>query len=80
MELKQGDRFDFTVDATVKGDRVVGVNYPNFLNDIEVGAIILIDNGLIRMKVLNKLNQSLNARWILAAQWEAAPHQFTRPR
>jgi pyruvate kinase len=54
LELKQGDRFDFTVDATVKGDRVVGVNYPNFLNDIEVGAIILIDNGLIRMKVLNK--------------------------
>ena len=54
LELKQGDRFDFTVDATVKGDRVVGVNYPDFLNDIEVGAIILIDNGLIRMKVLNK--------------------------
>ena len=51
MELKQGDRFDFTVDAIEKGDRVVGVNYPNFLNDIEVGAIILIDNGLIRMKV-----------------------------
>ena len=54
VELHQGDRFDFTVDPAVQGERVVGVNYSNFLNDIEVGATILIDNGLIRMKVLTK--------------------------
>ena len=54
VELRQGDRFDFTVDPAVQGERVVGVNYSNFLNDIEVGATILIDNGLIRMKVLTK--------------------------
>ena len=58
VELKQGDRFDFTVDTAVQGARVVGVNYPNFLDDIEVGATILIDNGLIRMKVLSK-NESV---------------------
>ena len=47
VELHQGDRFDFTVDPAVQGERVVGVNYPNFLNDIEVGATILIDNGSV---------------------------------
>lgn len=54
VDLKAGDRFDFSVDRTAQGDRVVGVNYANFLNDIEEGATILIDNGLIRMKVLRK--------------------------
>lgn len=54
IDLIQGDRIDFTIDAALEQDRVVGVNYPNFLNDIEVGASILIDNGLIRLKVIRK--------------------------
>lgn len=54
IDLNQGDRIDFTIDAALVKDRVVGVNYPNFLNDIEVGASILIDNGLIRLEVVRK--------------------------
>ena len=52
VDLRKGDRFDFTTNPKKAGERVVGVNYPNFLDDIEEGATILIDNGLIRMKVL----------------------------
>ncbi|MDE0821784.1 MAG: pyruvate kinase [Opitutales bacterium] len=52
VDLRKGDRFDFTTNPEKAGERVVGVNYPNFLDDIEEGATILIDNGLIRMKVL----------------------------
>ncbi|MBC8324825.1 MAG: pyruvate kinase [Verrucomicrobia subdivision 3 bacterium] len=50
--LETGDRFDFTVDAAAESERCVSVNYPDFLNDIEEGATILIDSGLIRMRVL----------------------------
>jgi pyruvate kinase len=50
--LEKGDRFDFTIDPKLKGERLVRVNYPDFLNDIEEGAIIQVDNGLIRMRVL----------------------------
>jgi len=32
----------------------VDVNYENFINDINVGDVVLIDNGTIRMKVLAK--------------------------
>jgi pyruvate kinase len=32
----------------------VDVNYENFINDINVGDIVLIDNGTIQMKVLTK--------------------------
>ena len=52
VQLKKGDRFDFTVDPSAEGKRCVSVNYPDFLNDIEEGAIILVDSGLIRMRVL----------------------------
>ncbi|HIG81211.1 MAG TPA: pyruvate kinase, partial [Verrucomicrobiales bacterium] len=52
VQLETGDRFDFTVDPTAEGERCVSVNYPDFLNDIEEGTTILIDSGLIRMRVL----------------------------
>lgn len=52
VQLKKGDRFDFSVDPSTEGERCVGVNYPDFLNDIKEGAIILVDSGLIRMRVL----------------------------
>src|SRR4029077_5925744 len=32
----------------------VNVNYENFINDINVGDVVLIDNGAIQMKVLAK--------------------------
>ncbi len=50
--LRKGDRFDFTIDPKLKGERLVSVNYPDFLDDIEESAIIQVDNGLIRMRVL----------------------------
>ena len=54
VDLVKGERFDFTTNPEKEGARVVRVNYPSFLDDIEEGATILIDNGLIRMKVLQK--------------------------
>jgi pyruvate kinase len=44
---------------TVRGERdleqhSVDVNYENFINDISVGDVVLIDNGTIQMKVLAK--------------------------
>lgn len=32
----------------------VSVNYPGLPGDLEIGAIVLIDSGLIRMRVLKK--------------------------
>lgn len=56
IELEIGDRFEFhieTVEPT--GDMpAVTVNYPGLPGDLEVGATVLVDSGLIRMKVLEK--------------------------
>jgi pyruvate kinase len=55
LDLKPGQKFTLTV----RGERdleqhSVDVNYENFVNDISVDDVVLIDNGAIEMKVLVK--------------------------
>ncbi|HET6408246.1 MAG TPA: pyruvate kinase [Chthoniobacteraceae bacterium] len=55
LDLKVGDIFEFTV----RGERSeevysVGVNYDGLVDDISVGDTVLVDNGVIHMKVLAK--------------------------
>ncbi len=55
LDLQPGQKFTLTV----RGERdleqhSVDVNYENFVNDISVGDVVLIDNGAIEMKVLEK--------------------------
>ena len=55
LDLKPGQKFTLTVRGE-KSEEVqsVDVNYENFINDINVGDVVLIDNGQIHMKVLAK--------------------------
>ena len=55
LDLKSGDIFEFTV----RGERSeeaysVDVNYDGLIDDISVGDTVLVDNGVIHMKVLAK--------------------------
>src|ERR1041384_7976819 len=55
LDLTPGQKFTFTV----RGERSeelhsVDVNYENFVNDISVGDVVIVDNGVIHMKVLTK--------------------------
>src|SRR5258708_2322210 len=53
--LKPGERFTLTVRGEKSEElHSVDVNYENFVNDISVGDVVLIDNGEIQMKVLAK--------------------------
>src|SRR3954466_15391083 len=55
LDLKLGERFTLTVRGEhSEEERSVDVNYENFVNDINPGDVVLIDNGAIRMKVLSK--------------------------
>lgn len=57
FELEKGDLFEFTYGEGIggvseKGVRRVDVNYPGFCKDITEGDTILVDSGLIRLRVL----------------------------
>jgi len=55
LDLKPGDILEFTVRGEKSKERYsVDVNYSGFANDVKVGSTILVDNGLIKLLVLNK--------------------------
>jgi len=55
LDLKPGQKFTLTVRGEKsEEEHSVNVNYENFINDISVGDIVLVDNGAIHMKVLAK--------------------------
>ncbi len=56
IDLKIGDHFELHIEsAEPTGDApAVSVNYPGLPGDLEIGTVVLIDSGLIRMRVIDK--------------------------
>jgi pyruvate kinase len=55
LDLQPGQKFTLTVRGErSEEERSVDVNYENFVNDINAGDVVLIDNGAIQMRVLAK--------------------------
>ncbi|QQY11077.1 MAG: pyruvate kinase [Candidatus Xiphinematobacter sp.] len=55
LHLKVGSTVEFTVHgASRKAVHSVSVNYGGLVQDVSIGSILLVDNGVIRMKVLSK--------------------------
>lgn len=55
LDLQPGQSFTLTVRGEQsEEEHSVDVNYENFVNDINPGDVVLIDNGAIQMKVLAK--------------------------
>jgi len=55
LDLKKGDVLEFTVGHAKKTEKKsVEVNYDNFANDVSVGDTVLVDNGLIKLTVIEK--------------------------
>jgi pyruvate kinase len=60
LDLKPGQKFTLTVRGEKsEEEHSVDVNYENFVNDISVGDIVLVDNGEIEMKVLEKFKNKI---------------------
>jgi pyruvate kinase len=56
IKLAAGDLFEFHIEsAQPTGDMpAVSVNYPGLPGDLEIGTTVLVDSGLIRMRVIEK--------------------------
>lgn len=52
VSLKAGQTFTFTTDQSVLGNNeCVAITYPGFAADLNIGDTVLVDDGLIAMKV-----------------------------
>jgi pyruvate kinase len=52
VDLKVGDEFEFYTQSPTPGVRGINVNYANLPADVNVGATVLVDSGLIRLQIL----------------------------
>ncbi|WOL09548.1 pyruvate kinase isozyme G, chloroplastic-like isoform X2 [Canna indica] len=52
--LKEGQEFNFTTRRGVSSENTVSVNYDDFVNDVEVGDILLVDGGMMSLVVRSK--------------------------
>ncbi|PID66781.1 MAG: pyruvate kinase, partial [Fusobacteriales bacterium] len=51
--IKDGQKFVFTTDKNVVGDEnKVAVTYEGFARDLKVGSVVLVDDGLIKLEVI----------------------------
>jgi pyruvate kinase len=54
IELRTDETFEFYIDKPSDGIRGIDVNYPGLPTDVKVGAIMLVDSGLMRLEVIDK--------------------------
>lgn len=57
--LTNGQRFTITVDDIVGNDERVSTSYKSIVNDVNVNDIILLDDGLLRLKVVEKTERDV---------------------
>jgi len=77
IELQPGEIFDFTVRPDAERSveiRSVDVNYQNLVNDIKVGDTVLVDNGLIRLEVLEKNDAHIRCRVLIPGELKSKRH------
>jgi pyruvate kinase len=82
IELKVGEIFDFTVRPGMSAERgggaeeirSVDVNYQDLVNDIKVGDTVLVDNGLLRLEVLEKNAARIRCRVLIPGELKSRRH------
>jgi len=75
LDLKPGQKFTLTVRGEKsEEEHSVDVNYENFINDISVGDVVLIDNGTIEMKVLAKSGNKVECEVLTAGKLGSRRH------
>src|SRR5437667_4630047 len=63
LHLNSGDTIEFTVRGAKSEEKYsVDVNYEGLVNDIKVGDTVLVDNGMIRLEVLEKRRNRIRCR------------------
>ncbi len=61
ITLVPGETFEFYIEGAEppENGRGVDVNYPDLPRDVEIGKPVLVDSGLIRMKVVSKTDERI---------------------
>jgi pyruvate kinase len=62
IELKRGKTFILTTRNIEGNEKIVSVSYKSFSNDVSVGDIVLLDDGLLKLKVEKIKGQDVHCK------------------
>ncbi|MBE2205630.1 MAG: pyruvate kinase [Chthoniobacterales bacterium] len=75
LNLKPGDIFEFTVRGARSEEQFsTDVNYDGLVDDISVGDVVLVDNGVMHMKVLHKNSNRIRCEVLTAGTLGSRRH------
>jgi pyruvate kinase len=75
LQLKKGDVLELTVRGAKKTQKEsVDVNYDKFVDDVSVGDTVLVDNGLIKLTVLEKKKNRVLCKVVTPASLGSRRH------
>ena len=75
LQLEKGDLLEFTMRGAKKTKKKsVDVNYDKFADDVKVGDTVLVDNGLIKLRVVEKKKNRVICRVVTPAALGSRRH------
>ncbi len=59
FEIFSGDKIEITIDKILGNKNIVSTSYTPLPQDAQIGEIILIDDGLLRLRIISKTERSV---------------------
>ncbi|KAJ3695174.1 hypothetical protein LUZ60_000551 [Juncus effusus] len=78
INLEPGQEFTFTIERGVGTDTCVSVNYDDFVNDVEVGDMLLVDGGMMSFLVTSKTSDSVKCEVVDGGELKSRRHLNVR--
>ncbi|XP_062201132.1 pyruvate kinase isozyme G, chloroplastic-like [Phragmites australis] len=76
--LNEGQEFSFTIKRGVSTEDTVSVNYDDFINDVEVGDILLVDGGMMSLAVKSKTADTVKCKVVDGGELKSRRHLNVR--
>lgn len=74
LELKQGDIISVTARADDVESTSLHINYHDLIDDVKIGDKITVDNGIINLEVLEKLDRMMRCKVIDGGRLKSKRH------
>ncbi|PIN20096.1 Pyruvate kinase [Handroanthus impetiginosus] len=78
ITLTTGQEFTFTILRGVGTADCVSVNYDDFVNDVEVGDMLLVDGGMMSLLVKSKIEDSVKCEVVDGGELKSRRHLNVR--
>ena len=59
IEIETGNQIEITTEDIEGNEKIISTSYKELISDAEIGALILINDGLIRLKIIDKGKNSI---------------------